>query len=249
MVLSIQETTGEAIAVSATSNIYKGKNMECSVSATVVLPFDHIIYKTTYLVNNKFYIGKHYQVTSGFDGYLGSGDILLLAIKKYGRENFIRETIEYCTSANVDDREKYWIAELSATDKNIGYNITFGGRGGHKGIKRSNETKRKIGLCKKGNSYMLGKKMSEESKQKNRNSHQGKKHSKETREKISKIVKGRKYNHPKGVSRYTYTLSNGENYWTFFNTKQLRNLVIYFHERKSNIITHKGITIERKLRK
>jgi len=43
-----------------------------------------IIYKTTNLINGKYYIGKDkYNNPS----YLGSGFILYQAIKKYGKEN------------------------------------------------------------------------------------------------------------------------------------------------------------------
>jgi hypothetical protein len=51
------------------------------------------VYKTINLVNNKFYIGKHRQQNDEFDGYLGSGILVSKAVAKYGRENFIRETI------------------------------------------------------------------------------------------------------------------------------------------------------------
>ncbi len=49
-----------------------------------------IIYKTINLINQKFYIGKHAQSCDPyqFDGYLGSGKRLNLAIRKYGRANF-----------------------------------------------------------------------------------------------------------------------------------------------------------------
>jgi len=51
------------------------------------------IYKTTNLINNKIYVGKH--KTSANDGYLGSGLILGYAVDKYGKENFKREILEY----------------------------------------------------------------------------------------------------------------------------------------------------------
>jgi len=104
-----------------------------------------IIYKTTNLVNEKIYIGQHY--TSADDGYLGSGKILKQSINKYGKENFKREILEYCTSANVNEREIFWIETLSAINPDIGYNITEGGFGcknGFKGKHHSNKTKQKI---------------------------------------------------------------------------------------------------------
>ena len=49
------------------------------------------IYITTNLINGKQYIGQHKG--DGNDNYLGSGDEIKLAIKKYGKKNFKRETI------------------------------------------------------------------------------------------------------------------------------------------------------------
>jgi len=84
-----------------------------------------IIYITTNLINNKIYVGQHY--TSTDDGYLGSGKILKLAIKKYGKENFSREILEFVNENNIDDREIYWIAHTSATVNYGNYNINIGG--------------------------------------------------------------------------------------------------------------------------
>lgn len=85
-----------------------------------------IIYKTTNLVNGKFYIGKDEKNNPK---YLGSGKILKLSIKKYGLENFKKEIIEFCNSRKeLNKQEKYWIQTLSATT--LGYNIAEGGTGG-----------------------------------------------------------------------------------------------------------------------
>jgi len=105
-----------------------------------------IIYKTTNKINGKIYIGKY---CGKLLNYLGSGTILKKAIKKYGKENFDRETLE----DNITDhdflclREIYWIKKYDATNPDVGYNLCNGGEGGTRSVKykASNriETKRK----------------------------------------------------------------------------------------------------------
>ena len=51
-----------------------------------------ICYKTTNMVNGKFYLGVHDTTRKNDKTYLGSGIVLKQAIKEYGRENFVRET-------------------------------------------------------------------------------------------------------------------------------------------------------------
>lgn len=85
-----------------------------------------VIYKTTNIINGKFYIGKD---VNDSDYYLGSGILLKRAIKKYGKENFRKEILEHCESLdNLDERERFWIKELNSVE--LGYNLTFGGTGG-----------------------------------------------------------------------------------------------------------------------
>lgn len=92
----------------------------------------YIVYQTTNLVNNKYYIGYHEQIGTDFDGYFGSGDALRAAIKKYGSENFIRKTLSTHQSSN-----EAFVAEESAignkwnTDP-LCYNKCPGGSGGNK---------------------------------------------------------------------------------------------------------------------
>ena len=122
-----------------------------------------ILYKTTNLINQKYYIGVHKTETKDFDGYFGSGKNLKRSILKYGIENFIRETIQ-----QFDTKELAFIAErlyLEQIDDLNCYNIAEGGHGGYTeytdernkkisnkitGIKRSEQTKNKHRLNKQG---------------------------------------------------------------------------------------------------
>lgn len=89
----------------------------------------YFIYKITNSINGKIYIGKH-ETDSIDDEYFGSGKILKLAIKKYGKHNFYREIIEYCSnSENLCSREIFWIKEINSFYPR-GYNINSGGKGG-----------------------------------------------------------------------------------------------------------------------
>ncbi len=84
------------------------------------------IYKTTNLVNGKFYVGQ--CSNDPREKYLGSGVLLIQAIEKYGKHNFRREILQYAEQEDLDDLEKIWIKKLRAQE--LGYNLHEGGRGG-----------------------------------------------------------------------------------------------------------------------
>lgn len=65
------------------------------------------------------------------DNYLGSGTHLKYAIKKYGKENFKREILQYCNDIiSLAEAEKYWINKFNAVESSDFYNISYGGLGG-----------------------------------------------------------------------------------------------------------------------
>lgn len=86
------------------------------------------IYKTTNLINNKIYIGKHKSEI--FDiKYKGSGQILKSAFIKYGKNNFSCSVIDYANSLEeLNKKEIYWINKYREDGYSL-YNITQGGDG------------------------------------------------------------------------------------------------------------------------
>ncbi len=164
-----------------------------------------IIYKTTNLINGKIYIGKACGIRVS-NGYLGSGKYLKAAIKKYGKDNFIRVTIDIAaTHEELCMKEKFWITFYNSRDRLVGYNLLVGGLGCGVGTDNpmhgrhhSEETKRKIAKCGK-NHWLYGKTHSEETKQKIRIANAkglsgmlNRKHSEETKRKISASMLGNK---------------------------------------------------------
>ena len=155
-----------------------------------------VIYKTTNLINGKIYIG---QDSKNNPKYLGSGVALNQAIKKYGKDNFKKEIIEYCIDKDdMDTKEKYWILEFNSIDRNIGYNITKGGDGclgfSNKGIVFTKEHKENISKnhadVSGKNNPMYGKTHSKESREKIRLGNLDKKISDESKIKMSKKSRG-----------------------------------------------------------
>ena len=136
----------------------------------------YLVYKTTNLTNGKYYIGKH-RCKSLNDRYLGSGVVIKEAIKKYGRENFVRETL-----AVFDTEQEAYDYESNVVDVSdpMSYNVSTGGKGGHTGAKHSKESVDRMKA--KLSAVMTGE----------GNPFHGKKHSDETRALMRKKAKGRK---------------------------------------------------------
>lgn len=90
----------------------------------------HYIYRTTNLINGKFYIGMH-STNKLEDGYLGSGKSLRRAIRKHGESNFKLEILEFLHSREeLAKREKQLVTEDLIRDPNC-YNLRPGGEGGY----------------------------------------------------------------------------------------------------------------------
>lgn len=90
-----------------------------------------LIYKITNLINNKIYIGQH-VTTNVNDDYMGSGEHIKNAIKKYGVENFKKEIIAECSSFDeMNDLEKELVNQDFVNNPNT-YNHSIGGSYGWK---------------------------------------------------------------------------------------------------------------------
>jgi hypothetical protein len=88
----------------------------------------YIVYKTTNLTNGHYYIGVHKQMGYSFDGYYGSGVGLKRAMKKYGKQNFNRDTL--FVFSNVEDAYSKERELLSPVYRLLEcYNMRPGGRG------------------------------------------------------------------------------------------------------------------------
>lgn len=156
-----------------------------------------VIYKTTNLINGKYYIGKDVR---NLNCYLGSGELLKKAIKKYGKNNFVKEIIEVCNNLiKLEEREKYWIKELNSI-KN-GYNLTEGGTGGNTFSNNPNKEEIRNKLKKRKHTEVTKRKISENNWQKkNIGSRTGSKWSEEQRLKMNEYwsnnpspMKGKKH--------------------------------------------------------
>jgi len=162
-----------------------------NLNFTIFIRMKHYVYKITNLVNNKIYIGKH-STSNPNDGYMGSGKILKIAIKKYGMDKFKKEILfEFDSSFDAllmesDIVDETFVARLDT------YNIKIGGAGGwdHVDAKKASE---------KGN-LTLKKKLEDEDFKKeyfeklsasmklyhkyNNNAFKGKRHTDDTKKKI-----------------------------------------------------------------
>lgn len=160
------------------------------------------VYKITNLVNGRVYVGQHkYDKYPNIDkNYFSSGLYIRRALKKYGRNNFKIEILEWC-----ENKEKLNERELYLTFKEKGF-IKQGGyvfRAGHEGIMEvSEETKIRMKNSKSHISEETRKRMSDAQKGKHLTENQKKAISK--RMMGNTIMKGRKMSEE---SRKRYSLS------------------------------------------
>ena len=108
----------------------------------------HFIYKITNKINGRFYIGMHTGLPD--DGYFGSGKRIKAEIKKYGRENFIKEILEVCSSRETLILREKEIVNDDLLNNHHCLNLKNGGEGGWN-LTEEMITKRKITFSKRMN--------------------------------------------------------------------------------------------------
>lgn len=134
----------------------------------------HFIYKTTNLLNSRYYLGMH-STNDLEDGYLGSGTYLKRSLNKHGKENHILEIIEFCkTRKELISKEKT-LVNLKEIAKKDCMNLNVGGGT----YNHTEETKKKISQF--GIEYYKT----------HKHPRLGITHTKESRKKMSDALKGR----------------------------------------------------------
>lgn len=113
----------------------------------------YTIYRVTNLLNNKEYIGKH-KTKNINDNYLGSGRAVIQAIRKHGKENFLKEILFVFDNEREMNLKEEELVTLAYINQCNTYNMSVGGKGGFDFINRnkhkypncmlSEDTKRKM---------------------------------------------------------------------------------------------------------
>jgi hypothetical protein len=85
-----------------------------------------IVYCTHNKINGKKYIGSH---NGSNPSYLGSGTGFKLALKKHGKENFVREILWEGEEEFKLEMEEYWIKYFNAFSNLLFYNRSEKGVG------------------------------------------------------------------------------------------------------------------------
>lgn len=90
------------------------------------------IYKITNIINGQYYVGMH-STDDLEDGYFGSGKRLRRSIKKYGKENFKIEILEFLENRKELVKREKDIVNEDFIKHPLCMNIQIGGEGGFNG--------------------------------------------------------------------------------------------------------------------
>jgi hypothetical protein len=113
----------------------------------------YFIYKTTNLVNGKYYWGRH-STNNLDDGYIGSGNYISRAIKKHGKDKLSCQIMEYLLDMDSLKAREKEIVTLDLIKDPLCMNMSPGGGGGcaYNRIV-SDETRKKISIANTGQIY------------------------------------------------------------------------------------------------
>jgi hypothetical protein len=98
----------------------------------------YLIYKTTNLLDGKYYVGMH-RTEDRNDRYLGSGQRLIRALRKHGRKNFVKEILMEC---ECEEEMLFMEDAFINLDDPLCYNLCGGGIGGNLGGTPWNKNKK-----------------------------------------------------------------------------------------------------------
>lgn len=158
----------------------------------------HFIYKTTNVLNGKYYYGMH-STDNLNDGYYGSGRRLKRSLNKYGKENHKVEQLEFLPDRkSLIEREKL-VIDLNEVAKENCMNLRIGGTGGLIGLPEETIKRIRKGASEfmtnlwKNETFIVGhiKRSSERMKNRHKNheikydTFTNKKHTKETKKLMS----------------------------------------------------------------
>jgi hypothetical protein len=136
----------------------------------------YCLYQITNTINNKIYIGVH-TTENVEDSYMGSGSAIKKAIKKHGKENFVKKILKLCSSVQELLEEEKKIVTFEFISRKDTYNLIPGGEAipgfACKGVPKTLEHRKKISEAEKGKKRkktlgFTGRTQSEFCKQKNR---------------------------------------------------------------------------------
>ena len=97
----------------------------------------YTVYKTTNILNNKTYVGKH-QTEDINDSYLGSGILLKEAIKQHGKSKFIKEVLFVYDNESAMNAKEIEVINAELVNRRDTYNVAVS----------SEETKLKLSTSK-----------------------------------------------------------------------------------------------------
>ena len=89
----------------------------------------HYIYKITCNITNKYYIGMH-STNNLEDGYFGSGKRLWFSINYHGKENHVKDILEFLPNRQLLKEREEKIVNQHLLNEPLCMNLVIGGQGG-----------------------------------------------------------------------------------------------------------------------